>query len=101
MLGYVFHNKPEEYSRNLNIIEEYINQPALYIHLMTGDPLDEVICAIKEMFKEKIIQGKNPKVRYFERDEVGDRSVKEIDLLSYINNVLADDLILVPTFIES
>lgn len=82
------------YERAIDPIQQYIQQTAFYLHKAHQKPIDECIVIAKEAIK----QGNNPTVRYFERNDNGDRHPQEIPLSQYIREVVSNKEILVPTF---
>lgn len=83
------------YRRDIDPIGQYVEQSALYLSKMTGDPLDQCRTFVREEMKTS---AKNPTVTYFYRNEVGDRSVERISLAKYIKTLCTEDLVLAPTF---
>lgn len=87
--------KPESfYQRDIDPIQEYIKQTAFYLSKIHKKPIDECIAIAQDTAK----QGRNPRVRFFERQDNGDRFVQEQGLIQYINEVKQQGDILVPTF---
>lgn len=94
MLGVFFKDK-SEYTSELNVVNGYMEQIAMYISVKTGMSIDEAkkkaISIIKERFNDK-------EIRYFEREENGDRVVKTGSLLKYIRRNISDKNVFTPTF---
>jgi hypothetical protein len=94
--------KPAEfYQREVNPIRNYIEQTSFYLHKMSGNDLNvckEIITknlrTKSSVFKDLV----DPEVRYFERNDVGDRNEANIRLSNYISDVNKNEEILVPTF---
>lgn len=94
----VFLKNQDFYQRKLDPIAQYVEQSSFYLHRMTGRSLSDcqqhVITSIK--IPESGIQ--NPTVRYFERNDQGDRFPEELPLSDYINQVVRQEEILAPSF---
>ena len=91
----IFFKDKTEYSSQLNPVKGYLEQLSKYISVKKGISLEaakeKAIVVIKTYFKD-------PKIKYFEREENGDRVVKDGTLLSYIKTNITNKNILVPTF---
>lgn len=94
MLDIFFRDK-SQYHNQLNPVLGYLEQLSSYIQNTRGvskEVADEKARIIlKTHFKDK-------NVRYFERQENGDREVKDTTLLNYINSNIKEKNVLVPTF---
>lgn len=91
----IFFAPKEQYNQALNPVRSYIQQLTHYIEHKTG--LDKVKAREKaiSIFKKNF---KDRNVKCFEREENGDRIVKDTTLLRYISDNLKDGNILTPTF---
>ena len=91
----VFYKDKSEYHNQLNPLQGYLDQITTYISLKQSIPVNQAkqkaIQLIKTHFKDK-------EIKYFERQENGDRVVKDGSLYKYINDNLKAKNILVPTF---
>src|SRR5574343_807395 len=94
MLDIFFRDK-SQYHNQLNPVLGYLEQLSSYIQNtrnVSKEIADEKARIIlKTHFKDK-------NVRYFERQENGDREVKDTTLLNYINSNIKEKNVLVPTF---
>lgn len=87
--------KPEGfYQRDIDPIQQYLQQTAFYLSKVHNKPLSECLLIAQHAAK----QGKNPKVRFFERNDNGDRFVQEQGLIQYINEAKQQGDIIAPTF---
>jgi hypothetical protein len=91
----IFYKNRTEYTNQLNPIKNYLEQLTSYIVIkkqLTKEQAHPIaLQLLKKHFKDKPI-------KYFEREENGDRNVKEGTLLNYIRQNINDKNILVPTF---
>lgn len=91
----IFYKPNSEYNNQLNPIKSYIEQLTNYISIkkqITKEQAKEVaVKLVKLHFKDK-------NIKYFEREENGDRVVKDGSLYSYIKQNIDNKNILVPTF---
>lgn len=94
MLDIFFRDK-SQYHNQLNPVQGYLDQLSNYIQVSRGKPKDEADQIAKDFLRKNF---KDKSVRYFERQENGDREVKDTTLLSYINSNIKEKNILVPTF---
>lgn len=82
-----------EYKRDLNFIEGYMNDNALYLSLMTQDPFEECKQFVIEQSKTNgMFPLTNPRITFLEKDDVGDRTLKQGSLLGYIQQIHREDL---------
>lgn len=92
--------KPIEfYQREVSPISQYADQMSFYLSKMTGK--DIAVCRefIGQGFKTNSFPGLvDPKVTYYQRDEVGDRYKHECSLSRYLQDVNKNQEILAPTF---
>jgi hypothetical protein len=88
-----------QYKREINPVEQYVDQVSFYLNMMTGKPVEECKAFVKSSLANKQVnsQIKNPKVVYFERQDNGDRISKETTLLGYLGNALAKEELIAPT----
>ena len=97
-IDYVFKNKPEEYIRGIDPIGQTIQQSTNYLHLMTGDSLEECNTFIKNILKNKTNGIIDPKITFLERDQTTlDRSKQETNLSRYIYSSIKDRDIISPS----
>jgi hypothetical protein len=89
----------DEYVRKLNPLGDYVHDCRLYLELMTGASEEEVRGFISKALRPGgVFEFKDPKVEYLERNEFGDRELKEGTLKQYIDESIAAGDIIAPTF---
>lgn len=89
----------DQYKRNINPIGHYVQQTSYYLSKMTGKPSDEIKVKLIEKLKKGELEGfVNPAITFYERNEQGDKEKTDGRLLSYIQNVVKEGNILIPTF---
>lgn len=91
----IFFKDKSQYNNQLNPVLGYLEQLSSYIQNTRGISKNEADLKAKEVLKKHF---KDKNVLYFERQENGDRKVKNTTLLNYINNNIKEKNILVPTF---
>lgn len=95
----IFLKNPDQYVRDINPIRHYVEQSAYYLHVQTGDNLEQcrqfVIDAIKANPDNSFI---DPTVQFLQRGDTGDRTKEYLPLSKYLNSVVANQEILAPTF---
>lgn len=91
----VFFEDKYKYTTPLNPVAEYLKQLSFYIQTsrnVSSEKAKEIaIALIKKNFKDK-------NIKCFEREENGDRVVKNSTLMGYIKSNLKESNILTPTF---
>jgi len=93
-----FVRKSEEYKRNINPTTQYFEQAASYLSLMTGRTYDECDTFVRRVVKNsEITQVQDPKVVYLERQNNGDRELKETTLNEYITTAIREGDLIAPT----
>lgn len=86
-----------EYKRDLNFIEGYMNDNALYLSLMTQDSFDECKQFVVEQSKPGgMFALTNPNITYLEKDDNGDRTLKQGTLLGYVQQIHRENLLVSP-----
>lgn len=94
----IFLKPIEYYKREINPINQYIDQNSFYLSKMLNKPFD----LIKQNFINKIKNGtiklRDPLVHHFERNEFGDNHKTETKLNTYINKIVKNGDILAPSF---
>lgn len=94
----VFTKPPEDYVRDLDFVENYIKDNALYLSRMRNLTLADAEQFIRNKIKSGELKVTDPKVTYLQRDrKTGDRFITHGTFLQYINDVTKHDLIIVPT----
>lgn len=91
----IFFKDKSQYHNQLNPIHGYLDQLSSYIQNTRSLSKEEADIKARQVLRKYF---KDKSVRYFERQENGDREVKDTTLLSYINNNIKEKNILVPTF---
>lgn len=94
-----FVKNKSEYTRDINVLQHYLNDSATYLNLMTGKSLEECKRFISTNLKR---DGKfpfvDPKVECFIRKDNGDREKVTTTLNTYLTEVIKDKEIIAPTF---
>jgi hypothetical protein len=92
--------KPEEYyQRKINPLGQYVDQTSFYLSKMTGKDIGSCKAFVVDGIRgKKFPRQDDPVVNYFERNDNWDRSKQQIRLSQYIQEVVRNDEILVPTF---
>lgn len=91
----IFYKPKHEYNNKLNPVKGYIEQLAQFLSVRKGISKQEATALAVKLFKEKY---KDRNIKYFERNDVGDREVKNGSVLQYIKRNIEDKNVLVPTF---
>lgn len=87
------------YKRDYNNVENYIRDVSHYLSTMTNKPMDVCDAYVrKNITADGKYPIKNPRVRFLERNNVGDREVKEDTYFGYMEKTHQQRLILAPTF---
>lgn len=88
----------EQYKRDLNFLQAYVNDQAKHLEIMTGKPYETCLNFVKEQLRPGgKFPFKDPAVQYTERQENGDREVKVGTLLTYLNTSIDEGDLIVPT----
>ena len=91
----IFFKPKDKYTNQLNPTKGYLEQLSFHLSVRMGIPLEEArrraIAFLKKHFKDRHI-------RYFERNEVGDREVKDGTVMQYIKKNVSERNVLAPTF---
>lgn len=89
----------DEYKRDINTVQQYVEQQAQFLHLMEGISIEEakefVLSVISKDGERPI---KNPKVNYIRPDEYGDRVKDYTTFLDYMNQTIKSRQVLAATF---
>lgn len=91
----IFFQDKSQYHNQLNPVRAYIDQLSNYIQVSCNISKEIADQKAKDFLRKNF---KDKPVRYFERQENGDREVKDTTLLTYINNNIKEKNIFVPTF---
>jgi hypothetical protein len=88
----------DQYKRQLNFLQYYVEDTANYLSIQTGKPLDECKRFVtKSLGKGGQFQFKDPKVECLVRKENGDREKVETTLFHYLNDAIKEKEIIAPT----
>lgn len=88
----------EHYERDLNIIDGYLNDNALYLHLMTGDAIEGCLEHVKSQVRpDGPTPLKNPRALILDKNRYGDREVKSGTFMGFLNRVQKEKLLLSPS----
>lgn len=87
-----------EYKRNLNVLQNYAKDTAMYLHLQTGKPIE--VCKEfvgKSLAKGGVFEFKDPEVECLVRKDNGDREKIVTTLNSYLNEAISNKELISPT----
>jgi hypothetical protein len=88
----------EYYERDLEIIDAYLGDNAKYLSLMTGDPFDVCLEFVKTQVRPDGVNAfQNPKTIILDKNEYGDRTLKHVTFLGFLNRVKKQKLLLAPS----
>lgn len=95
----LFAKEAKDYHRDVGVIEHYISDASLYLHIQTGKPVEECVEFIKTNLRPGgKFEFKDPNTIFLLRGENGDRDKKQTTLSKYIGHTLANKEIMAPTF---
>ena len=98
MSGNQFLKPNEFYQRDIDPLNQYMDQMSFYASKMTGKSIQECKQSLIGKLKNKEIKGvSDPTVVYFEREDYADRSVQRIPLSQYIGTIDKERLTLAPS----
>ena len=87
------------YKREISPIKNYVEQMATALSISQGISRQEAEQFIKNALASKQFpEVRDPMVDFFGKDANGDRTIEQLPLTKYIQDVVANDQILVPTF---
>lgn len=97
----LFHMKPDEYPRDLNVIGNYIAAAAMYLSITLKIPYDKSLAEMKRLTAEGMpLEPKNPRMKTLYRPvALADREPKMITLNEYLGKVEKEGLILAPNLV--
>lgn len=88
----------ETYQRDLNIYDPAVQDSALYLSAMTGDPIEKCLEYVKESFsKDGEFKLEDPKVLILDKNLAGDRTKKCVTFNQFIGRVKNKELLLSPS----
>lgn len=94
---YYFKNKPEEYTRTLNPVQDYIDQASLYLVKRDNITKEEAEAIVKKAIKSSP-DIKNPIIRLNHKQANGDLQQEKMKVTEYINDVLERNELMAPSF---
>ncbi len=93
-----FVKKPDEYKRDLNILDHYVKDSVNFLHISTGRPLEECMEFIHQTLgRDGKFPFKDPTVQCLVRQENGDRERVETKLSVYLNDAIKEKELIAPT----
>jgi hypothetical protein len=88
----------QDYKRDIAPLRHYVEDVALFLSKMTGDPIEVCTEFVKTNLKPGgAFEFKDPKIKYLERVDYEDRVEKEGTLLGYITDSLRNKELIAPT----
>jgi hypothetical protein len=94
----VFTLPKEEYKRDMNLFNGYVQQVAFYLARMSGRPLDECATYVKANIKsDGRFPIRDPQVTYLAKETAGNRQVYHGTLGQYLSHIDENDNIVAPT----
>ena len=88
----------EEYQRELNPLQHYIEDAVKFLTTMTGDSVEKCTAFVKDSLKKGgIFEFKDPSVKYYERVNYEDRVEKHGTLLGYLTESFRNKELIAPT----
>lgn len=88
----------EQYKRTINPIVDYVEQTAYFISTHTGKAIEECQAFVKAKLRDRTFPKiTDPKIRYFERQDNGDRIGVDGTLSNYISSTLAENDLIAPS----
>jgi hypothetical protein len=90
---------PEQYKRDINVLNHYANDVAHFLHIQTGKDLDRCINYVKKnLSKGGKFEFKDVPIRSLQRQENGDRVEENTTLWKYISDSISKRELIAPTF---
>lgn len=87
----------DQYKRTINPIGDYVSQAASFIAKMNNCSLQEATEFVSLKLKDPTLGIVNPKIKYFERKENGDRELTEGTLSNYIQTAIGRKDLIAPS----
>lgn len=88
----------KDYKRDINIVKHYVEQQAAYLSASTGKDLNTCMNFVKSTLRKGgQFEFKDPKIKYLERNDKGDREEKEGTAWAYISESVKNREIIAPT----
>lgn len=87
-----------DYKRDINIVKHYVEQQAAFLSVSSGKDIQTCAEFVKKVLRKGgQFEFKDPKVKYLERNEVGDRVEREGTAWGYISESVKNREIIAPT----
>lgn len=87
-----------DYKRDINIVKHYVEQQAAFLSVSSGKDIQTCTEFVKKVLRKGgQFEFKDPKVKYLERNEVGDRVEREGTVWGYISESVKNREIIAPT----
>lgn len=88
----------EHYKRRIDILNDYVNDAAKYLSVMTGDNFEECQAFVrKSITRDGKRQLFMPRVAHLHRQANGDRVQKTMSFMDYLNRAFQNNEIMAPT----
>lgn len=88
----------EHYRRRIDILNDYVNDAAKYLSVMTGDSFEECQAFVrKSITRDGKRQLFMPRVAHLHRQANGDRVQKTVSFMDYLNRAFQANEIMAPT----
>jgi len=88
----------DEYSRNINVLNQYVHDCANFLHISTGKPISECRSFVTNSMKPNgTFPVKDPAVECLVRKDNGDRERTNTTLSTYISDAVKDKELIAPT----
>lgn len=91
----IFYKATDEYSNKISPIRDYLSQLAFYIQTKHGVTVEKAKEIALQIYKDKF---KDRTLKFFQRNDNGDRSVEEGSLIRYITDNVKAGNVIAPTF---
>jgi len=93
-----FIKNKNDYVRDISVIKHYIEQASEYLSIIKDISVDEARSFIKNNIRPNgLFELKNPTVKYLERENNSDRSIKETTMGEYLKDSLINKQAISPT----
>lgn len=84
------------YNNDLNPVQSYINQSAMFISKVQNIEYDKAKQFVVDSIKKS--EAKDPKVKFYFRKENGDKEIRETTLTNYIKTAITNKEVIAPSF---
>lgn len=90
---------PQEYSRDINFLKQYCEDCAFYVHIESGFPYETCYEYVKRNIRpDGKFPLRDPRVRYLERLDGADRTLKEGTLMEFLRKAVVNEDLIAPNF---